>query len=309
MAELKEPFASFWAYLRNNFDEARVSQMLNHLHGSLLTELQNPFAVGYTPQYLAYRAVVSSMSHVCNTDIAVAKHPRVSNEPQLDDRPVNIEGLKYLAESGETRGELLLDILEGGRASVNRHKLFTKLNPPKAIASPRTEVPSKKTSHIKGTKNTDVAKSPIIPRGPKGLRNRNTRELSALAVWKGCDVDEIPIPTVINISRHLEPHLSKLQDVWGIWLNIDKERRVMAFRSQEKKTRNEIDDMASDRHRQEFRYIFLSYVQECLEFNRSSDFLEFHHGSYKQETESWRKMSEDVVVGLKEHYVDQGMWR
>lgn len=48
MAELKEPFASFWAYLRNNFDEARVSQMLNHLHGSLLTELQNPFAVGYS---------------------------------------------------------------------------------------------------------------------------------------------------------------------------------------------------------------------------------------------------------------------
>lgn len=149
----------------------------------------------------------------------------------------------------------------------------------------------------------------IIPRGPKALRNQNTRELSARAIWKGCDVDEIPIPPVVNIQQHLEPYLAKLQGIWMIWLGLNKERRVLLFRSQEKQSRNETDDMVSDRHRQEFRYIFLSWVQECLDFNQSTDFMEFHCENYRDETESWRKMSEEVVVGLKEQYIDKGVWR
>ncbi|KAI1165364.1 hypothetical protein F5B18DRAFT_669706 [Nemania serpens] len=302
MANPKDPFASFWTYLLDNFDKNRRGQMLDHLHHSVLKELQNPFSVGYTPQYLAYRAIIDAMSLVCNADISVTKHPRVRNDPQPDDQPVNAEGLRYLVESGQTRGELLLDILEGGRASVDRHKLAARLNSLKASLSSGTEAPPKETDMVK----SEVM---IIPRGPKALRNQNTRELSARAIWKGCDVDEIPIPPVVNIQQHLEPYLAKLQGIWMIWLGLNKERRVLLFRSQEKQSRNETDDMVSDRHRQEFRYIFLSWVQECLDFNQSTDFMEFHCENYRDETESWRKMSEEVVVGLKEQYIDKGVWR
>ncbi|KAJ8110916.1 hypothetical protein ONZ43_g5750 [Nemania bipapillata] len=302
MAELKEPFASFWAYIRGNFDEDRVNKMLDHLHHSLLHELQNPFAVGYTPQHLAYRVVIKAMSHVCNMDLLAAKHPMVRNQPQPDDQPVNIDGLKYLADSGQLRGELLLDILEGGRASANRHKLSAMLDPPKAMTQSRATL-REKASRSKDTR------SRIIPRGPNEPRNPNNRELSERAIWRGCDVDEIPIPTIVNINRHLEPHLPKLQSIWMIWLGLDKGRRVLIFRSQEKEGRHGIDDMVADRHRQEFRFIFLSYIQECLDFKRSCDFMKFHCEGYKAETDSWREMSEEVVVALKQDYVDQGEWR
>ncbi|KAI3332384.1 hypothetical protein HD806DRAFT_546491 [Xylariaceae sp. AK1471] len=306
MAELTEPFASFWTFLRNNLDESRFNQMLDGLHHSLDRELQNPFAVGYTPKYLAYRTVLDSWTRGCGTDSSATKHPKINNEPQPNDQPVNIEGLKYLLQSGQERGPLLLDILEGGRASVIRHKLATALNPPKTMAPPNP-APFNEAFGQTVPQPTNQIERKFIPRGPKGPKNR--RDLSSKAVFKGCDVDEIPIPPLINISRDLEPYIPKLQNIWMIWLNIDVQRRVLIFRSQEKGSRQESDDMVSDRHRQEFRYMFLSYIQECLEFNQSSNFLEFHNENYRDETESWRKMAEEVVVGIKQQYVDNGKWK
>ncbi|KAI1129506.1 hypothetical protein F5Y10DRAFT_264045 [Nemania abortiva] len=308
MADFKEEFVSFWAHLRDNFGEDRINQMLDHLPGSLLEQLQNPFAKGYTSRYLAYRTVIGSMNHVCGTDISVIKHPRVGNEEQPGDQPVNTDGLKYLVESGHVREELLLDILEGGRNSVSRHRLATTLNPPKANPSFGTIASSSKVSGPAGTQTTNAMGSRTIPREPKAFRNNNARDISAKALWKGCDVDEIPIPSVVKVGQHLEPYLSKLQAIWMIHLGVDKERRVLIFRSQGKQSRHKIDDLSSDRHRQEFRFIFLSYIIYCLKFNESVDFMGFHCEHYKEETESWRKMAEGVVKDLKEKYVDKGVW-
>ncbi|KAI1193679.1 hypothetical protein F5X97DRAFT_313245 [Nemania serpens] len=301
MADQKEPFASFWTYICNDFKEGLQRQMLDHLHQSLLKELRNSFAIGYTPQYLAYRTILDAMSHVCNSNISVTKHPKVRNKPQPGDQPVNTEGLRYLAESGQTRGELLLDILEGGRASVNRYKLAAKLTPLIATPLPKTNIPPK---------GADLAKPEItiMPRELKAPRNPNTRELSARVVRKGCDVDEILIPPIVNIQRDLEPYLPKLQAMWTVWLGLNKERRVLTFRCQTKQNRDETDDMVSDRHRQEFRYIFLSWVQDCLFCQHSGDFMMFHCYHYKDETEGWRRMSEEVAVDLKERFIDRGVW-
>jgi hypothetical protein len=141
------------------------------------------------------------------------------------------------------------------------------------------------------------------------FHGRTHCELSVKAIFKGCDVDEIPIPPIINIRRHLEPHLPGLQETWKIWLAIDVERRALIFRSQEKANRVEADNMVSDRHRQEFRYIFLAYVQECLETGKSSNFIDFHNEDYRDETDTWRNMAEKLAVEIKQHYIDKGKWR
>lgn len=148
----------------------------------------------------------------------------------------------------------------------------------------------------------------IIPRGTQASLNRKARDLSARAIWKGCDVDEIPIPPVISIQRHLEPYLPRLEVIWTMSLSLSKERRALLFRTQEKQGRDKTDDMISDRHRQEFCYLFLTWVQECLVSEKSGDFMKFHCENYRDETECWRNMSEDVVTGLKERFVDEGVW-
>lgn len=65
MAELIEPFASFWAFLCHTLDESHFNQMFDHFASSLMSVLQNPFAVGYTPMYLAYRTILDSLLHGC----------------------------------------------------------------------------------------------------------------------------------------------------------------------------------------------------------------------------------------------------
>lgn len=184
---------------------------------------------------------------------------------------------------------------------MNRYKLAAKLTPLIATPLPKTNIPPK---------GADLAKPEItiMPRELKAPRNPNTRELSARVVRKGCDVDEILIPPIVNIQRDLEPYLPKLQAMWTVWLGLNKERRVLTFRCQTKQNRDETDDMVSDRHRQEFRYIFLSWVQDCLFCQHSGDFMMFHCYHYKDETEGWRRMSEEVAVDLKERFIDRGVW-
>jgi hypothetical protein len=186
-----------------------------------------------------------------------------------------------------------------------RQKLATALNPPKTMDAP-DPAPSNKVLGPAGPQPTNPSEQKVIPCGPKGYMSH--RDLCSRAVFKGCDVDEIPIPPLIDISRDLAPYLPQLRGFWLLCLDVDIQRRMLKFRTQEKAERQELDDMVSARHRQEFRYMFLCYLQECLEFDQSSSFLEFHNESYKDETECWRRMAEKEIVSIKKQYVDNGKW-
>jgi len=334
MAELAEPFASFWAFLHSNFADETINQMLDGLPRSLESELQNPFTVGYTPKYLAYRTVVNSMSLACmgscsrrlplyeyanfiqiagNIDIAAAEHPAVNNEPQPGDQPVNVEGLEYLLHSGQKGSDLLLDILEGGRASVNRHRIAAALG---SSNKPNATEPCMTTPHTHIHNQLPREREPTVIKQEEtrvpihGRRaHRNHRDLSSRAVFKGCDVDEIPIPPVVHIPRDLEPYLPRLQTIWKLSFSVNRKRRVLVFKSTEKEGRSAVDDMVSDRHRQEFRIIFLTYIQQCLDCNRPHSFIEFHDDNYKAETDGWRKMAEEMAMDIKERHIDSGRWK
>ncbi|KAI0550610.1 hypothetical protein F4679DRAFT_199383 [Xylaria curta] len=229
-------------------------------------------------------------------DISATEHPRVNNEPEIDGSAY-IKGLRYLVKSGQTGRELLLDILEGGRRSVDRFKLNTALN----LELGERESSDDEEIFIPATPSSmdTTAILDILPREHKLTTYHNPRPLPDRAIWKGCDVDAIPIPASIRIAEVLEPHIPKLEAFWGLWLDLDKKHRVLKFRSKEKKVHHDLDNLISDRHRQEFRLIFLKYIQCCLS-GGSEDFMQFHMNFYKYKTDADRKRSEKVARRLND---------
>ncbi|TRX93775.1 hypothetical protein FHL15_005451 [Xylaria flabelliformis] len=239
-----------------------------------------------------YKGSVGSQVAV-SIDIFATEHPRVDNEPEIDGS-IYIKGLRYLVESGQTGQELLLDILEGGRRSVDRFRLSTALDwelEEHELSENATETYSLPIPLFVDT----TAASDIVSREHKVTTYHNPRPLLDRAIWKGCDVDAIPIPAYVCITEDLEPHIRKLEAIWGLWLDLDKEHRVLKFRSKERKVRREFDDMISDRHRQEFRLIFLKYIQRCRLEKRSKDFMEYHTTFYRHKTDDNRKRSEGIA--------------
>ncbi|KAI0185466.1 hypothetical protein EV127DRAFT_441542 [Xylaria flabelliformis] len=239
-----------------------------------------------------YKGSIGSQVAV-SIDIFATEHPRVDNEPEIDGS-IYIKGLRYLVESGQTGQELLLDILEGGRRSVDRFRLSTALGwelEEHESSENATETCSPPTPLFVDT----TAASDIVPREHKVTTYHNPRPLPHRAIWKGCDVDAIPIPVIICITEDIEPYIPKLEAIWGLWLDLDKEHRVLKFRSKERKVRHDFDDMIADSHRQGFRLAFLRYIQRCRSEKRSKDFMEFHTGFYRQKTDADRRKSEGIA--------------
>ncbi|KAI8954454.1 hypothetical protein F4801DRAFT_575529 [Xylaria longipes] len=211
-------------------------------------------------------------------------HPRVENK-QEDDGLIYVDRLRYLAKSGRTGGKLLLDILEGGRASFNRCMLTIALNRALAAHKPGENLEDA------GSPTTPLVIYPtttpgFVPREQSVTTYRNPRALLDRAIWKGCDVDAIPIPNAM------------------MWLDLDIVDRVLKFRSKEKELgpeeiRDYVDDMVSDRRRQEFRFIFLKYIQSCLLRGESVDFMDFYIIHYISRTETCKEESEKLARLLK----------
>ncbi|KAI1741387.1 hypothetical protein F4680DRAFT_416643 [Xylaria scruposa] len=239
------------------------------------------------------------MHQAFSIDILATGHPRVKNEPAIDGY-ISIKGLRYLVDFGQMGQELLLDIFEGGRRSVDRFRLRTALNWElgECESGDAGEISIPASPPFIDT----TAISDTVPRGWKIATYHNPRPLPDRAIWKGCDVDAIPIPFSVHITEVLEPHIPKLEAFWGMWLDLDKKHRVLKFRSKEKKVRHDLDDMVSDRHRQEFRLIFLKYIQSRRLGNRSEDFMKFHKNYYRQRTEFCREKSEEAARRLNESW-------
>ncbi|KAI1753940.1 hypothetical protein F4782DRAFT_528870 [Xylaria castorea] len=255
------------------------------------------------------------MRRAFSIEVFATEHPRVKNE-QENDGLVRIKGLRYLLESGQTGEQLLLDILEGGRGgSVSRFRLTTALD--QAFATHErlrltTTLDQALTTYEPG-EISEEAESPaasllvdttatadIVPRERKVTTYHNPRALPDRAIWKGCDVDAIPIPGAVSIGKDLEPHITQLEAMWMLWLYLDTRRRVLKFRSKEKEIRHYVDDMVSDRHRQEFRFIFLKYIECCLSNDQSEDFMDFHMDYYEYRTDLCREESERVAMLLND---------
>ncbi|KAJ8127086.1 hypothetical protein O1611_g6554 [Lasiodiplodia mahajangana] len=399
--------------------------MINTLPSSLLEELKNPLVGIWSPQYLAFRTVNRAMGCVGKESITTIGQPVVTNDWKPDGPLVNVGSLRYLAEQAHTGEDLLLNILEGGRASTNRHMLAYALNlsnatlgadpstskdtlegstaaamnshgansstakdqagagasvstnpsrtnsslstgpspavnyvpmapsptgddalivitPPGTNASVSTnpsEANEPTTANCSGSDTSVAANSseptvvmtmgssasdssratassgaenlgPLAPdsspnKSPRGSPNYETRSWAASAALGGCsDVVEIPIPAVIKISRHVEPYFSQLQDTYMIWLKINKDRRVLICRSQEER-RLQLDQMILDRHLQEFRSTFLSYVLNCIEMDQSRDFKAYHRKKYIRETRRQHELADGVATTLNENYAKE----
>ncbi|KAI1112796.1 hypothetical protein F5Y14DRAFT_463043 [Nemania sp. NC0429] len=296
MADEESKFDSFFNYIRRNFDKSRTSAMFGQLHYSLLKVLKNPFSVGYTSHYLSYLVMVEAINRSSDTDISVPTHLRVTNDPGPNDKPVDTKALKYLAQSERPADELLADIMGGGHdVWMNGHKAGAQQNRLGVFPAPGPPV-------------GDEGTPDLGPRESTVRQEDYTCELPERLVWMGCDVDEIPIPPLIDIQRHLEPYLTKLQSIWSIRLGLDKERRLLRFWSLENQICNAIDDMISDRHRQEFRSMFLDWIKGCFDVEQSTDFWHFHCICYLAETEGFRTMSEERARDIKAEHIDTGAW-
>ncbi|KAI1818006.1 hypothetical protein GGS20DRAFT_426988 [Poronia punctata] len=283
MAELTPSFAAFWAFLHNNFEANHVNRAMDGLHYSLLEELENPFAVGYTPNHLAYRVIHHSMSHACPypSDLATLDHLTVPNAPRPGEQPIDVQGLKYLVQAGHKGRELLLDIFEGGQTAIRRRNLSIALTSAKAPKIP-------------------VARSATMTAHKPG--GKGNQQLSSKPAPRGHDVDEIPIPAVIDIRRDVQPYLPEMQSPMTVRLGISMVRYSLLVRRQEKIASTAVDDMVSDRHRQEFRYLFLLYTKECLESDQSFSVKDFFMANYKGETANTHESIKGLTMYIKQEY-------
>ncbi|KAI0098794.1 hypothetical protein GGR51DRAFT_565492 [Nemania sp. FL0031] len=399
MATSLEQFLAFWAHVRQNLSEAKFSKMLKTLHHSLLKELDNPLVNFWSPHYLAFRTVRGAVASVDGTGIITTGYPIVVNSWQSGKDRVSFRTLRYLAKPASKGGELLLDILETGQASVNRDAMASALhlpgtmNPPVSaapvaenpsgadtsattaspeasklvvtnspgadtlVATNPSEVDAATASDDSGTglsmpanpsesdiqidtasfgldslittisprSNASVAtastrdeefphKSPSPPHSQSShairswtrpQRFRNQRARLRAARMPHMYIDEIYIPTLVDIRRHLQPHFPHLEDTYMIWLKLNKDRRIVAFGPQDDACL-QLDPMALDRHRQEFRWMILSYVWNCLDMDQSRDFKTYHQRVYTHETRSWRDQADWLARNLNERSKGEG---
>ncbi|KAI0905982.1 hypothetical protein F4823DRAFT_566197 [Ustulina deusta] len=123
---------------------------------------------------------------------------------------------------------------------------------------------------------------------------------------------EIRFPHMIDIEEDFEPYLLHLQEMWRVWLSLDKARRILTITP-----RNNGYDIGEDvdaelfyaRESIESRHFFLVYILQCMRSGTSVNFMHFYREKYAEMLQDTCILCDNLVEALNTEFPDRTLWQ